>query len=154
MVESSATSEVASISEIRIGPRSDRKPDRADGCRHAHHLPYRAATANLMQANLRWPDARASGAADRLTPSTRSPVCSAANASWSAYSAANALAGLPIPCPALVSTRSSTGPGPAWQCCSSAPNFSECAGTTRSSWSPVQIRVGGYDVPGAQPVQR
>ena len=40
-----------------------------------------------------------------------SPVCSAANANWSAYSAANALAGLPMPCPALVSTRSSTGPG-------------------------------------------
>ena len=63
-------------------------------------------------------------------------------------------AGLPSPCPAAVSIRASTGASPPWQCCSSAVNLKLCAGTTRSSWSPVSTSVAGYDVPGREVVQR
>ena len=53
-----------------------------------------------------------------------------------------------------VSMRASTGASPAWACCSAAVNLKLCAGTTRSSWSPVSTSVAGYAVPVAQVVQR
>ncbi len=56
----------------------------------------------------------------------------------------------PAPCPAAVSMRASTGALPPWQCWSSAVYLKLCAGTTRSSWSPVSTSVAGYDVPGSR----
>ena len=61
------------------------------------------------------------------------------------------LMGLPKPWPAFVSTRMSNGfdwlecsPSLYW---SSAMNFNEWEGTTRSSWSAVVSRVAGYCSP-------
>ena len=51
--------------------------------------------------------------------------------------------GLPAPWPALVSMRIRTGLSHDWAACSAAANLKLCAGTTRSSWSAVVIRVGG-----------
>jgi hypothetical protein len=51
------------------------------------------------------------------------PVCSAAKASMSAYSAASIRFGLPGPCPVAASIRSRTGASAAWSCWSSAPNL-------------------------------
>ena len=50
--------------------------------------------------------------------------------------------------------RASTGASPAWACCSAAVNLKLCAGTTRSSWSPVSTSVAGYAVPSPDVVQR
>ncbi len=95
------------------------------------------------------PGPRLTRCARRLSPGT-SPVCSAAKASRSAVSSATTESGLPLPWPVEVSIRASTGASPAWQRCISAVNLKLCAGTTRSSWSPVSTSVAGYDVPGAR----
>jgi hypothetical protein len=58
--------------------------------------------------------------------------------------------GLPAPCPALTSTRVSSGlrcgdsGEPASTCCSVAVSLCECSGTTRSSCEPVVMRKAGY----------
>ena len=72
MVESRATSEVANISEARIGPRSDRRPTAPTDVVTAH-LPQHPHATNLTQANLL--------PATGVGQWTCSPVCSAANAS-------------------------------------------------------------------------
>ena len=51
--------------------------------------------------------------------------------------------GLPAPWPALVSMRIKTGFSHDWAACNAAANLKLWAGTTRSSWSAVVIRVGG-----------
>lgn len=83
----------------------------------------------------------------------------AANASWSANSRTRASRGFPIPWPARVSTESRIGPASVGRsvcestaCWSAAANLNECAGTTRSSWSPVVMRVPMRDDPDARDV--
>mmetsp|Transcript_62045 Transcript_62045/g.146985 ORF Transcript_62045/g.146985 Transcript_62045/m.146985 type:complete len:188 (+) Transcript_62045:272-835(+) len=55
--------------------------------------------------------------------------------------------GLPAPWPALVSMRISLGAGPVSAACSVAAYLKLCAGTTRSSWSPVVMSTAGYLTP-------
>ena len=53
-----------------------------------------------------------------------------------------------------VSMRASTGASPAWARCSAAVNLKLCAGTTRSSWSPVMHQRRGVRRALADVVQR
>src|SRR5438045_3425944 len=69
-------------------------------------------------------------------------------AHWSVVSSMILLVGLPAPWPALVSMRINTGAGPAWAACKVAANLKLWTGKTRSSWSAVTIKVGGYLAPG------
>ncbi len=76
------------------------------------------------------------------------PVCVAAKANRSAFSATIAEAGFPCAWPVEASIRASTGAAPECACCAAAVNLKLCAGTTRSSPSPTSTRVAGSDVPG------
>ena len=51
------------------------------------------------------------------------------------------------PWPDLVSMRMRTGRSPPCASCIAAAYLKECAGTTRSSWSAVVMRVAGYFAP-------
>ena len=81
-------------------------------------------------------DYRVDGSASILKTLTR-------NAHWSAASSMSLAVGLPAPWPALVSIRIRTGLSHDWAAWSAAANLKLWAGTTRSSWSAVVIRVGG-----------
>src|SRR4029077_17926617 len=73
---------------------------------------------------------------------------SSRNARTSARSSMSLWTGFPRPWPASVSMRMTTGASPPCAAWSAAANLKEWPGTTRSSWSPVVTRVGGYAVPG------
>ena len=62
---------------------------------------------------------------------------------WSTVASMRLLNGIPAPCPALVSTRIRIGFDPVWAAWSAAVYLKLWAGNTRSSWSPVVIRVAG-----------
>ncbi len=69
-------------------------------------------------------------------------------ASLSAYSSMSFEVGFPAPWPDLMSILINTGASPACAAWSAAVNLKLWAGNTRSSWSPIVIRVHGYSVPG------